>query len=387
VNEEERDHMTDRARLVARLQEEITPEEMRTLLAGVETVERLQADVRQRWEEALDRRPSQPWEAYRDLRRLLSANWVARAYALVGRALAEFPDPAPVTRAQAVVLLIQLEDCVALLQGALRLSPRSSPLPPMTLGPRVQDAAVPGSHLQALLHALEAVHREAVDELNQYSERVLPGAPIDVRIVERRLRVEESAAAHQVDTARRAIAGDAGLAEDHLWSALEGQLWFGQVLFDPALLSEPQTGRDPDPLVDAPLHVSESEMHCLTPAVVEERLKEFGLEAQLEAELRAFWQDKSWALSEDEQRFLVEIAELEREGTVAVASYLDETPYNEVWVARESITIGDRYILAGSEFAYDHRAGQDRVVTDLESPPPAEDDQEPPPSTEDAPLA
>jgi hypothetical protein len=97
------------------------------------------------------------------------------------------------------------------------------------------------------------------------------------------------------------------------------------------------------------------------------RLRAAGREEQAEGELAAFWEAKGWTLTEQEGRYLDEVAALVSRGAVAPSGRsMDQGPFAPIYrVTGGAAQVQGHTLRAGTLFSYDHQAGGQGLVADL----------------------
>lgn len=387
-------------RVRAMMHREISAVDVDGLLRGSGQLEDLRQHIVERRRAGEITHPGTPWVTHEELRHAMAFFWVAQGYIAIARCLKEADEAADpgtvgymprVAHDQAMALLRQVGDFLAIAHAALAdpaYDPhRSLPIP---LEPRVEaEGRCPVCHLQGILDATEYLDGYAQVEVDTYANAVGPAAPEAVVTAARRLQGELAAARSRLAMAKgRVLPILQGEpvdeethegAEDDLWSALEGYIWFGQVVAMPTLGGDrqesgapsatPRRGHRPPPPVTQGRTISRAERWLLTSGVARERLSTGGRIEWAEDELSELWENKNWRLSAEEAQLLAETAELERQGALRGDKYMAECPFDPVWTALRPITVLGQQLGLGSEFAYDHHQGRGRLLTDFQSVP------------------
>lgn len=389
-------------RLRAMMQREISAADVDGLLRGSGQLEDLRRQIAARREAGEIAHPGRPWETYEEIHLALLFFWAAQGYIAIARGLKEADDASDpgtadymprVSHDQAIALLRQAGDYLAIAHAAM-VDPAHDPgrTLPIPLGPRVEAAGrCPVSHLKGMLDATEYLDGYAQVEVDTYANAAGTPAPEAVRAAASRLQGELAAARSRLAMAKGRvlpILGGASVdegthegAEDDLWSALEGYIWFGQAVAMPSLLGEhaggsaapaapsPRGHRPPPPAVSQGRAIARTERWLLTSGVARERLRGEGRTDWGEDELNELWENKNWHLSAEEARFLAETAELERQGAIRAESYMAECPFDPVWATTSPVIILNQHLGLGSQFAYDHHHGRGHLLTNFQPVP------------------
>jgi hypothetical protein len=344
--------------------------------------------------------PGKPWQVHEELRYAMAFFWVAQGYIAIARNLKEADDVGDpgtvgymprVSHDQALALLRQVGDFLAIAHAALAdptYNPhRSLPIP---LAPRVEaEGRCPVSHLKGMLDATEYLDDYAQVEVDTYANAAGSEAPEAVRTAARRLQGELAAARSRLAMAKgRVLPILQGEpvddethegAEDDLWSALEGYIWFGQVVAMPSLFGDRQEStvpaaarrghRPPPPPISQGRTITRAERWLLASGVARERLRNEGRTDWAEDELKELWENKNWRLSPEEAQFLAETADLDRQGAIRAETYMAECPFDPVWVTTRPVTVLGQRLGLGGQFAYDHHHGRGHLVTSFHSVP------------------
>jgi len=384
-------------RLKAMMKQEVSAADIEGLLRGSGQLEDLRQQIDDARRAGEIAHPGRPLEIHGNLGGALAYFWVAQAFIAVAQNLKEADDAIdPETRGymprvshdQAMALLVQVGDYLALTSAAL-VDPTYAvgrPLP-VPLQPRIEaQGRCPVGHLKGMLQAARYLDGYAEVEVERYATAVkaASGVPEEVAVAAQRLTGELAAARSRLAMATGTVlpilngqtvdATTHEAAETNLWTCLSAYVWFGQIVAIPSLLRRqnmpappPQVepggyGQSSRPPADF-YHVSPRERWLLTAESARAQLHADGRTHWAEDELEEMWQRKNWRLSPEEQRFLTETADLQRQGAISGGSYLLECPFNPVWVARRPVTVLGQSLPPGSQFAYNHHEGRGNLIT------------------------
>lgn len=393
--------MTFGTRLKAMMKQEVAAADVEGLLRGSGQLEDLRHQIEDARRAGEIAHPGRPWETHRALGAALANFWVAQAFIAIARSLKEADDALdPDTRGymprishdQALALLAQVGDAFALISATLADPSYATGRPlPVPLHPRIlAPGRCPVGHLKGMLQAAQYLDTYAQVEVERYAEatRAVSDAPPEVTTAAQRLTGELAAARSRLAMATATVmpilngqpvdTATHEAAENNLWTCLAAYVWFGQVVAIPSLLEQPHPGDQQQPPGGqargagygsaslppvGPAHVSHQERWRLTTERARAQLHAQGRTHWAEDELEEMWRHKGWHLSPEEQRYLAETADLQRQGAISADAFLLECPFNPVWTAHHPVTVLGRSVASGSQFSYNHHAGRGGLLT------------------------
>jgi len=390
-------------RLRAMMHHEIAAADVDGLLRGSGQLEDLRQQIDDRWRAGEIAHPGRPWETHHEMSVALAYFWVAQAFVAIARSLKEADDAydpgtvgymPQVSHDQALALLRQAGDYLARAHAALADPTYDGGAAlPLPLAPRVEaEGRCPLAHLKGMLDGARYLENFAEVEVGRYADAATvttADAPKEVTAAARRLHGELAAATSRLAMATGAVVpilngepvdeATHEEAENSLWASLSAYVWLGQVVAIPSLLAGPETPSSrphrtghtppPPPRSTGPRRINRGELWCLTDGSARQRLRAEGRTGWAKDELDELWGNKNWTLSAEEQRFLAETQELQRQGSIRGASYMAECPFDPIWTATRPVTILGRSIQVGGQFAYNHHHGQGELLTSFRSAP------------------
>ena len=95
-----------------------------------------------------------------------------------------------------------------------------------------------------------------------------------------------------------------------------------------------------------------------------QRLRDAGQGDEAQRDLDAFWQGRGWALSQDEEAYLLAVNALLQRGAVErTGDAMEGAPFAAIYrVLADGVTVGGAAIPVDTRFSYNHKSGHVIIV-------------------------